>query len=49
MGWRRICLIYNTDNYKFFTDIIETLRVGVFKSEVVINDDLTIKYHITVG
>ena len=48
-GGEEFVLIYNTDNYKFFTDIIETLRVDVFKSEVVINDELTIKYRITVG
>lgn len=48
-GGEEFVIIYNTDNYKFFTDIIETLRVDIFKSEVVINDELTIKYHITVG
>lgn len=47
-GGEEFVIIYNTDNYKFFTDILETLRVDVFKSEVVIND-LVIKYHITVG
>ena len=48
-GGEEFVIIYDTDNYKFFTDIIETLRVDVFKSEVVINDGLTIKYHVTVG